>query len=76
MRSITLAMHEVRLISRNEDSSLAGFLAFRIGMMIAISHECGQSAEFHDRLVMRSSSFLPYSPSAFRKVGGMSSGPA
>ena len=63
-------MQDVRLMGRYDPSSLAGFLAFSRGMMIAKSQIPGHFPELKDWLKMARSSALPCGPSAFRNEGG------
>ena len=76
MRSSVVSTQEVRLIGLYEPSSFAGLPALSRGMMVAVLHTWGMSAPFQEQLKIPSSSSRAKGPRAFRKVGGMSSGPA
>ena len=73
--SYSLPMHEVRLIGLYDANTLADLRALSRGMMMACLHCCGHMPFSKKRLKMSRSSCLAIGPSAWRKVGGMSSGP-
>ena len=69
-------MHDVRDMGRKDFNSPGGLPLFRRGMMIAFFQIWGHSARWNELLKMSNSVCRALSPRAFRKEGGMSSGPA
>ena len=76
IRSKNFTIQEVRLIGREEATSLSNFPAISNGIMMAALSISGQSAWWNEVLNMESNSWRAKGPSDLRNVGGMSSGPA
>ena len=67
---MVLETQDVRLIGLNEDISLAGLFAFKIGIILAFLQTWGHVEVVQDALNMPRSSTKAFWPSSFRKVGG------